>query len=93
KNIWRFVLAEFIYSLAGYIALAAIALAFFRMLKGPTIADRIISLDAMTIISISLIVFISALAKRIIYMDVAMVYALISFIGVVAVARYLERGF
>jgi multicomponent Na+:H+ antiporter subunit F len=47
----------------------------------------------MTIISISLIVFISAMAKRIIYLDVAMVYALISFIGVVAVARYLERGF
>jgi multicomponent Na+:H+ antiporter subunit F len=86
-------LADIIYNIAAYIALAAVVLAFFRMLKGPTIADRIISLDAMTIISISLIVFISAMAKRIIYLDVAMVYALISFIGVVAVARYLERGF
>jgi len=86
-------LADIIYNIAAYIALAAVVLAFFRMLKGPTIADRIISLDVMTIISISLIVFISALAKRIIYLDVAMVYALISFIGVVAVARYLERGF
>jgi multicomponent Na+:H+ antiporter subunit F len=86
-------LADIIYNIAAYIALAAVVLAFFRMLKGPTIADRIISLDAMTIISISLIVYISAMAKRIIYLDVAMVYALISFIGVVAVARYLERGF
>lgn len=86
-------MADIIYNIAAYIALAAVVLAFFRMLKGPTIADRIISLDAMTIISISLIVYISAMAKRIIYLDVAMVYALISFIGVVAVARYLERGF
>lgn len=62
------------------------------MLKGPTAADRVVALDVMTIISISLIVFIAALLKRIIYIDVALVYALMSFIGVIAIARYLERG-
>jgi multicomponent Na+:H+ antiporter subunit F len=62
------------------------------MLKGPTSADRVVALDVMTIISISLIVYVASLARRIIYFDVAMVYALISFLGVVAVARYLERG-
>ena len=56
------------------------------------VADRVVSLDVMTIISISIIVYIGSLAGRIIYLDVAMVYALISFLGVVAVARYLERG-
>jgi multicomponent Na+:H+ antiporter subunit F len=67
-------------------------LALIRLAKGPTPADRVVALDVMTIISISLIVFVSSLAHRIIYIDVALVYALISFIGVVAVARYLERG-
>ncbi len=64
----------------------------FRLFKGPTVADRIVALDAMTIISISLIVLIAHFAQRIIYLDVAIVYGLVSFIGVVALARYLERG-
>ncbi len=85
-------MAEILYNSAVVIALVAMVLAVFRMLKGPNVADRVVALDVMTIISISLIVYVSMLAQRIIYLDVAMVYALISFIGVVAIARYLERG-
>ncbi len=85
-------MAEMIYQVAALIALAALTLAMIRMFKGPTIADRVVALDAMTIISISLLAFISASAMRIVYLDVALVYGLISFVGVVAVARYLERG-
>jgi multicomponent Na+:H+ antiporter subunit F len=47
----------------------------------------------LTVISISLIVMGSVFAGRVIYLDVAMVYGILSFIGVVAVARYLEGGF
>jgi multicomponent Na+:H+ antiporter subunit F len=85
-------LAETIYNLAGIIALAALLLAFVRMIQGPSAVDRIVALDAMTIISVSLIVFLAAFLGRIIYVDVALVYALISFIGVIAIARYFERG-
>lgn len=85
-------IANIIYDIAAYLALAGMLISLLRMLKGPTAADRVVALDVMTIISISLIVFISSLANRIIYIDVALVYALISFIGVVAIARYLERG-
>jgi len=85
-------LAEILYNSAAVIALVAMLLAVFRMIKGPDVADRVVALDVMTIISISLIVFIASMARRIIYIDVAMVYALISFIGVIAIARYLERG-
>jgi multicomponent Na+:H+ antiporter subunit F len=46
----------------------------------------------LTVISISLIVMGSVFAGRVIYLDVAMVYGILSFIGVVAVARYLEGG-
>jgi len=85
-------LADILYNVSAVIALIAIVLAGWRLLKGPNVADRVVALDVITIISISLIVYIASLAQRIIYLDVAMVYALISFIGVVAVARYLERG-
>jgi multicomponent Na+:H+ antiporter subunit F len=46
----------------------------------------------MTIITISIIAFIALISERLIYIDVALVYGLVSFLGVVAVARYLERG-
>jgi multicomponent Na+:H+ antiporter subunit F len=85
-------IANIIYSIAACFGLAGMVLALLRLAKGPTPADRVVALDVMTIISISLIVFIATMAGRIIYIDVALVYALISFIGVVAVARYLERG-
>ncbi|MEA3392543.1 MAG: monovalent cation/H+ antiporter complex subunit F [Candidatus Marinimicrobia bacterium] len=85
-------MVNIIYQIAGAIALAAILLAFVRMIKGPTAADRVVALDVMTIISISLIIFLAATLQRVIYIDIAMVYGLISFVGVVAIARYLERG-
>lgn len=81
-----------LYQLAALLALAGILLSFLRMILGPTIADRAVSLDSMTLISISLLVYIAGVNSRAIYMDVALVYGLISFLGVLAVARYLEKG-
>lgn len=85
-------MAEIIFNIAGIIALLALAMAFFRMIIGPTSVDRIVALDNMTIASVSLIVFFAVYLGRIIYVDVALVYALISFIGIIAIARYFERG-
>ena len=85
-------MADLIYNIAAIIALAGIVLSFVRLILGPTIADRAVALDGMTIISISLIVFIAYYLNRVIYLDVAIVYGLISFVGIVAIARYLERG-
>ncbi len=83
-------MANSIYNIAAIIALISVGLTFIRMILGPTAADRTVALDGMTIITISLIVYIAYYMNRIIYLDIAIVYALMSFIGVVAVARYLE---
>lgn len=85
-------MADTLYLISGIIALAGIFIAFIRLVLGPTAADRTVALDAMTIITISLITWLGYILGRKIYLDVAMVYALISFIGIVAVARYLEKG-
>lgn len=85
-------MVDLIYNISAIIAVCSIVLTFLRMILGPTVADRLVALDGMTIITISLIVYIAYFSVRIIYLDVAIVYALMSFIGVVAVARYLERG-
>jgi len=86
-------MAELIYNIAFFIALLSLLISTFRLIKGSSAVDRVISLDVMTIISISLIVYIAFITKRFVYIDVSLVYALISFIGVIAVARYFEGGF
>lgn len=85
-------LPEIILQISTYFVSAGIILATLRMIKGPSMADRVIALDTFTVISISLIVLIACLAGRVIFLDVGMVYAILSFIGVVAVARYIEGG-
>ncbi|MDZ4182529.1 MAG: monovalent cation/H+ antiporter complex subunit F [Candidatus Cloacimonadaceae bacterium] len=84
--------AMFLLEISYYIMLGAVLIAFLRFLKGPTCADRVVALDTMTVIGISLIVMISVFGGRIIYLDVALVYALLSFLSGIVVARYMERG-
>ena len=85
-------MADTIFHISAVIALISIGLLMIRTVIGPTSADRAVALDTMTIITISIIVYISRLAERMIYLDVALVYALISFLSVLALARYLEKG-
>lgn len=68
------------------------ALTFFRLLRGRTIGDRTVAFDGATLISANLIVLIAFLTGRSMLIDVAMVYALLSFLGVLAIARYLDGG-
>jgi multicomponent Na+:H+ antiporter subunit F len=86
-------LVESLISLAALLAGVAFLFALVRFIKGPTPADRVVAFDVMSIVSISFIVFIALLGDRLIYLDVALVYALLSFLGVIVFARYLERGF
>ncbi len=67
-------------------------LASVRILIGPTGPDRAVGLDNATTITTCLIVILSLLFNRSIYLDVALVYAILSFVGVVVIARYLEGG-
>lgn len=85
-------MANLLFTLALSIALLAVVISFFRLLIGPSVADRTVALDGMTIISISVITAAAFFLGRVIYIDVALVYALISFLGVIAIARFIERG-
>ena len=85
-------LPEILLQISTYFVSAGIILATLRLIKGPSMADRVVALDTFTVISISLIVLIACISGRVIFLDVGMVYAILSFIGVVAVARYLEGG-
>ena len=63
-----------------------------RLILGRTVVDRIVAVDMLTVVSISLIALYAHVADRFIYLDVALVYGVLSFLGVLAIARYLEQG-
>jgi multicomponent Na+:H+ antiporter subunit F len=70
----------------------SIIMAIIRVIKGPTAPDRIVGLDTInTIVIVSMIIFGLA-AGSVIYIDVAIVYAFLSFISTLFIAKYLEGG-
>lgn len=71
---------------------AAIFLCLLRIIKGPTAPDRAVAVDTISTITSALLVFLGFIFKRYVYLDVALVYALLTFIGLVAIARFLEKG-
>ncbi len=85
-------MADAIFLAAVSLTALSLLLAGIRLAKGPWAIDRIVALDAMTIMASSLIVAFALLSGRRIYVDVALVYGLVGFAGVVALARYLEGG-
>ncbi len=78
-----------------YLAIVSVGaiLAVYRMFRGPDVTNRVVALDVFTTISIALFVFFAMVFDRYIYIDVALVYGLLSFIGVLVIARFIERGF
>lgn len=71
---------------------AGIILCFLRMLKGPTASDRAVAVDTVTTTIVALLVLLGFIFERYVYLDVSLVYSMISFVGLVALARFLERG-
>ncbi|HVS31173.1 MAG TPA: monovalent cation/H+ antiporter complex subunit F [Thermoanaerobaculia bacterium] len=70
---------------------AATLLAFVRLVKGPTIADRVVALDLLAIISVGVILVYDAATSLPVFLDAAIVLALVGFAGTVAFSKYLER--
>ena len=70
----------------------AVFLSFIRLLIGPTSSDRLLASDTLATITTALLVFMAVFFDRLVYMDVAIVYAVLGFVGIVTVARYMEGG-
>ena len=85
-------MAEHLIVVAAILISLGILLCVLRLILGRTIVDRVIAVDMLTVVSISLIAIYAHVADRFIYLDVALVYGVLSFLAVLAVARYLERG-
>ncbi|MCD6589259.1 MAG: hypothetical protein J7K88_11995 [Candidatus Fermentibacteraceae bacterium] len=67
-------------------------LAFLRLILGAKAADRAVALDTTTLITTVFLVLVAFLQGRSMLLDVALVYSVLSFLGVLAVARYIDGG-
>lgn len=81
-------------SLAVALTMLAVAagMTFIRLLKGPTLPDRVIAIDLIGVLMVCILVVTAAATRQQAFLDVAMVVALISFVGTVAYSRYIERS-
>ena len=66
----------------------------YRIGRGPTAPDRTVAIDILGIVVVGFCALMTVITGRGFYMNVAITWALLSFIGTVALAKYLEgRGF
>jgi multicomponent Na+:H+ antiporter subunit F len=70
----------------------ALVLAFVRLVRGPSAPDRVVALDVISSLVIGMIAVYSVLTREPLLLRVGAAVALISFLGTIAVARYLERS-
>lgn len=71
--------------------LIAMGLSLWRLLKGPTVYDRIVALDLIASITMGFTLIYSVLINNAMYFDIVIILSLISFIGTVAISTYLKQ--
>jgi multicomponent Na+:H+ antiporter subunit F len=86
-------MADALMIVAVILTLGGSLFSIVRLFLGPTPTDRVLAIDVLTVTSITILVFLAHIGDRFVYVDVAIVYGLLSFLGVLAVARYTEKGF
>jgi len=72
-----------------FIHIALMAVAFWRVWRGENVIDRLMGLDLLGILTLAVLVLLALIFRRIIYIDVAMGLAALSFVGTIALAKYI----
>lgn len=79
-----------------WIALIVISCAFvgllYRLIKGPTVADRVVALDALGVALVSIIGLLSLIIGTEFFLEIILLLSILSFIGTTAFAKFIERG-
>lgn len=77
--------------LALAMVVVALFLTFVRLVRGPTLPDRVVALDLIGVLTVGMIAAYAVATNQPILLDPATVLALVGFLGTVAFARYVER--
>ncbi|APW46154.1 K+/H+ antiporter subunit F [Rhodoferax antarcticus] len=79
-------------TLAFVLVAAAFGISFFRLIKGPSVPDRILALDTLYIDAIALLVLLGIQLASPLYFEAALLIALMGFVSTVALCKFLLRG-
>ena len=79
-------------SAALLLCAATILLAVVRLVRGPSLADRVVALDLLSAVAVGVTAAWAVVADNAAYLDVALLVALVAFLGTVAFAIYTEQG-
>ena len=85
-------MADSLLMAALVVAALGAVLATSKLLRGPDLATRSVSLDVLTVMVLPLIVGVAVVAQRAIYLDLTLVYGVLAFLGVLSIARFYEKG-
>ncbi len=76
----------------GLVLTLAAALCLYRVLKGPTIPDRIVAVNVIGTYALVVLVLIAYISGQVMFIDIALTYALLNFLIAIIAARYLGTG-
>lgn len=79
-----------LYIIAFTLMTIGLVFSMIRFVKGPRTGDRALALDTFSIIITAAMVLLAHVFDRYIYIDVALVYAVLGFVGIIVIARYIE---
>ena len=68
---------------------ALMLLAMIRLVKGPTTADRVVALDAINTLVVAAMIVLGVVFRQFMFIDVAIIYALLAVVGTLYIAKYL----
>jgi multicomponent Na+:H+ antiporter subunit F len=81
-----------VWMLSALILAVWITLSAIRAIIGPTTPDRLVALDTINTLVVASMIVLGVAFREVIYIDVAIVYALLSFVATLYIAKYLEGG-
>lgn len=89
------VIGQTVFGFATWVAFACLLVAFactvYRLMRGPSFADRVVALDFLMLIGIGFITVKAVVSSEYSYIDVAIAMALVGFLATVAFSRYIYR--
>jgi multisubunit Na+/H+ antiporter MnhF subunit len=74
-----------------YLLLITAIISSYRLLIGPTLQDRIVSLNCISVMLIVTLVLISIHYNQTVYLDIAIAFLLLDFVGIIAFTKYLGQ--
>lgn len=85
-----FALSSWPVLIALFVVAFSLVLVFVRLVLGPTLPDRVVALDMLSVVTVSLVALIAIITGQAAYLDAAIILSLISFLATIAFARYVE---